>query len=194
MARPAVDPAAKQCDQGKPACSRCIRLGFHCTDAGKKRWVFKELPVATAESSGSTNRAQHEQQRQPMVTPPLRRSPSNDATLAASSFVSILQVNDCKYDIRVYGTLWDYIPQRLTFSKVLDAAIHAMSCGFRSVCTEGKEASYEALDAYEAALAILRVTLDDPTQASDPNVLCAIYVIYICQVGYQSVREKKCQC
>jgi hypothetical protein len=122
-----------------------------------------------------------------MVTPPLRRSPSNDATLALSSFVSILQVKDCRYDIRAYGALWDYVPQRLAFSKVLDAAIRAMSCAFRSVCIEGKEAPCEALDAYGTALAILRVTLDDPAQASDSNVLCAIYAIYICQVRYPSV-------
>lgn len=69
-------------------------------------------------------------------------------------------------------------------NSALDAAVAAMTTTASDLSNGYK--SPEALVRYGQALTALRTCLDNPVTAQSSSTLCAIYLIWICQVGYES--------
>jgi hypothetical protein len=111
----------------------------------------------------------------------LLRTPSNDATLMLSDFIQKLEVSDLRYDICwSYGDILREVPKRLGTNAALDASVRAIT----TVCSDlsTRQKSQEALKRYGHALRALRTCLEDPIIAQSSSTLCAVYLIWICQV------------
>ena len=165
----------KQCDQGKPACSRCVRCNIACTGSGQQRYKF-----IGQMSTGRSTRA-----RQPVAplstVRGLPQSPSNETTTIAGAFISTLEVKDLRYDLSCYGAFIKDIPKRLGSNAALDASVNVLTSAFSSLYT--RQQSLMTLSRYVNALKTLRHCLNDPSQACTANTLCAVYLLLICQVG-----------
>lgn len=164
-----------QCDQGKPACSRCVRCKIACTGSGQQRYKF-----VGQMSTGRSTRA-----RQPVASLAtvrvLPQSPSNETTTIAGAFIFTLEVKDLRYDLSCYGAFIEDIPKRLGSSTALDASVNFLTSAFSSLYTH--QQSLVTLSRYVTALKALRHCLNDPLQACTANTLCAVYLLLICQVG-----------
>ncbi|KAF1817388.1 hypothetical protein P152DRAFT_463556 [Eremomyces bilateralis CBS 781.70] len=172
----------KNCDQQRPACSRCARLQIACVGAGKQRFKFAEnLTIEHLESRRSSSnpspRRSLEAAAQPALAMPA--APSNELTLVTAAFLSTLQVTDIRFDPTVYGEFLKDIPRRLGTNAALDASVHTFSVAFPQVYSHKK--SPDVVESYSRALAALRTSLDRPSEASSINTLCAIYLMIICQ-------------
>lgn len=95
----------------------------------------------------------------------------------------MLEVEDIRYSVGAYGGFLTEIPRRLGVNQALDASVDALTTAFSSVYTHQRTS--EALAKYTQALTSLRVCLDDPAKSHQPETLCAIYLVMICQVGAQ---------
>lgn len=166
-----------QCDQSKPACSRCIRLRIPCIGSGQRRFKFKEQP------NGAQTAAREECQRQPpsYSTTALVHLPSNAATTVASALVAALEVRDLRYDLTCYGPFLTELPRRLGSDEALDAAVAAITAAYSKIYTGRR--SLDMLTKYGHALTTLRKSLDDRAKAMSVNTLCAIYLVMVCQVS-----------
>lgn len=165
----------KQCDQRKPACSRCTRCKIACIGSGQQRYKFKEPTfVGRSMTVGQT-------QAPPSHVSGLLASPSNETTSIASAFVFTLEVKDLRYDLSCYGAFLEDIPKRLGSNIALDASVNVLSSAFSSLYTH--QQSLITLSKYVNALKALRICLDDPLQAWTADTLCAVYLLLICQVG-----------
>lgn len=109
--------------------------------------------------------------------------------MAANSFISVLQINDPRYDVTCYGGFLVELPRRLGTNEALDASMKAMALSFPAIYN--KQLSYQALDSYGKALTALRNCLMDQKKAMTPETLCAIYMISICQgwIGRKDEQE-----
>lgn len=169
----------RQCDQSKPACSRCARLQISCTGSGQQRYKFKQVragpPGQAAEKRSSQSSASSSVRS-------LSRTPSNEATSTLTEFVHKLEVQDIRFDlVWAYGGLLREIPKRLGTNSALDAAVSAMTSTAADLAAGYK--SPEALVRYGQALTALRTCLGNPVTAQSSSTLCAIYLIWICQVS-----------
>jgi hypothetical protein len=99
-----------------------------------------------------------------------------------SELVNKLEIKDIRFDLCwAYGSLLKEVPPRLGRNAALDAAVIALTTS----CTDlaAKRKPHNALIKYGSALNALRGVLNDPALATAPETLCAIYVIWICQVS-----------
>ncbi|KAF2667562.1 hypothetical protein BT63DRAFT_480511 [Microthyrium microscopicum] len=164
----------KKCDQEKPKCSRCMRLGIECTGAGQQRWKFQEQ---TIHGQSLTAQSQALHNGQPSQSP--NANLSNSSTMTSGGLVALLQITDLRYDISVYGTYWDRIPRRMGTCEALDTAVAAFLQGHRN--TLSRNISIESLAAFGKALRSTQAALSDPKQAYTGNVLCAVSILAITQ-------------
>lgn len=185
-----------QCDQGKPACSRCTRLGISCVGGGKQRFKFKAQMVQLNglvsidiedERSSGTGTVTSSSSSSNSITPPngaLIRLPGNSTTMAVNAFIARLEVPDIRYDLTCFGEFLRYIPSRLGHNEALDASADALATTF-SYTVQGapSERRVAALRKYGIALNKLRICLGDPKKAKTANTMCAIYLVLVCQVG-----------
>lgn len=172
-----------QCDQNKPACSRCTRLQIPCVGCGQQRYKFKNHTVYQEPHEFSqVALSKHESPISSHVPPaPL----SNSTTRVVGSLVSALAVTDIRYELSIYGDFLLDIPKRLGRNAALDSSVAALTTAFQAVHTGLKPAKVYL--EYATALNSLRLCLDDPVEAQSPETLCAIWMIVICQVGEQSL-------
>lgn len=181
--RPAPTLTPPQCDQAKPSCARCTRLSIPCVGGGKQRYKFK---VQVLEQQGSTALVAKETCVQ---VNPLALVPRNRTGTIAAVFISKLQVTDVRYDINCYGTFLQRLPERLGKSKALDASVDAFSTALTTLHSDGNE--LRALSKYGGALNALRDSLDDPSQSTTIDTMCAIYLIMVVQVRRLAPTRKK---
>ncbi|KAF5025692.1 hypothetical protein F66182_2298 [Fusarium sp. NRRL 66182] len=135
----------KKCDQAKPTCGRCKRVGLPCVGNGVKRWKFQSL---------------QSQDLDPRLTPAPSRSPSNSRTKVTSSLVHILQVEDCRYDIRAFGGRFiPDLPSQIGSSPALD--------------------TLDALTSYGEALAATRKSILDDREPINMKMQM-VSVMFIC--------------
>lgn len=115
------------------------------------------------------------------------RVPSTDTSIMAAAFVAAFQVTDIRYAMTYYGPFLRDIPRRLGNSTVLDSAVRALSTAYPFLHT----GSYppNVLFLYGLSLRALRECLNDPAEARNPNTLCAVYLIIICQVKFHLAVE-----
>lgn len=175
--RVAILKYRSQCDQNKPACSRCTRLQIPCIGCGQQRYRFKNQTI-DHRSSGphqlvtvKASAAKH------APCPPL----SNSTTRAADGLVSALGVTDIRFELSIYGDFLRDIPRRLGRNAALDSSVAALTTAFEAIHTRHQPA--EVFTKYARALNSLRLCLDDPVEAQTPETLCAIWIVVICQVG-----------
>jgi hypothetical protein len=91
---------------------------------------------------------------------------------------------DLRYHLSwTYGGYLEDIPQRLGRSEALDTAVDALVCAHSDFAGSGREVSPMSLRKYSDAIATLRVCLNDASQASSADTLCAVTLLMICHVG-----------
>ncbi|KAF8848255.1 hypothetical protein BDZ45DRAFT_810934 [Acephala macrosclerotiorum] len=163
----------KRCDQGKPVCSRCTRLGISCIGSGKQRFKFVEQQAGTAKPI----RAAHAVQI--LTIGGISVVPCNQTMMIAGALCSALEVKDVRYDLSVYGEFLQHIPRRLGTNKALDASVKALTTSFASV--PSRKRSIEGYETYVQGLQALRVCLGDPKEVGSPDTLCAVYLMMLCQ-------------
>lgn len=168
----------KKCDQGQPSCSRCTRLDVACIGCGQRRYKFVGNQLVAAKL---TSRGQAVFQTLPFTVQVISLTPSNESTMLAGAFCSALKVTDVRYDLSVYGEFFKGIPRRLGSNAALDASVNALITTFASV--HSKQQSLEVFESNIQALKALRECLNDPTEATSANTLCAVYLVIICQVS-----------
>ena len=112
---------------------------------------------------------------------------SNEATIMLNDFIQKLQVRDPRYDlVWAYGALINEIPRRLGTNAALDASVLAMTSAISGIGHIRK--SPEVFRRYGNALRALKTCLNDPVAVRSSSTLCAIYLVWICQVWIFSSR------
>lgn len=110
------------------------------------------------------------------------KGPSNATTALADALIQKLKVRDPRYDLCwAYGGLLNELPRRLGTNAALDASVSAMMTIVSDL--GDKPRSPEVFAAYGKALVSLKTCLHDPIAVQSSSTLCAIYLIWICQVG-----------
>lgn len=110
----------------------------------------------------------------------LKPFPTNDQLIITGNLISLLRVEDVRYDLSYYGLFLKEIPKHIGSNKALDASVMALVDGFSTLHT--KEVSRGALVHYGHALRALRLTLLDPKQSTSVSTMCAIYLIMVTEV------------
>lgn len=111
------------------------------------------------------------------------RSLSNVGTSILDEFVHKLEVTDLRYDVcGSFGALFKAIPKRFGTNAALDASVCALTTVLSSLsCVRQPPKAYAR---YGYALTALKDCLEDPIAIQSSSTVCAIYLIWICQVGY----------
>lgn len=145
----------------------------------------KSKRAAPAKSKGDKNGREVAPRR--LLPSPLNFTVSSEVAKAASAFVSVLEVSDPRYDITCYGGWVLDLPRRLGANEALDASVNALSATFPAV--HSKQITCKALSSYVKALEVLRLYIADPVKVREPETLCAIYLVMICQVRWSGQRS-----
>ncbi|KAH6959264.1 hypothetical protein DER45DRAFT_257251 [Fusarium avenaceum] len=166
----------KKCDQAKPACGRCKRVGIPCIGNGLKRWKFHSFQ--SEEQDGA-------------LTQVTRRYPSNDLSRMSSSLVHILRTEDWRFDIRAFGGI--LIPElvaQIGCSPALDSCVGAMVALYRS--HQSRESKVGALTRYGEALTATRKAILDPKESIKMKMQ-VVSVMYSCHywVDRKSVEQHR---
>ena len=118
----------------------------------------------------------------------LERIASNETTLLTSSLIEKMEVEDLRYNVSfACGNVLRDIPQRLGSDPALDAAAGAFAISLPCVLTRRR--SPQMLKKYGLALSRLRTSLDDPGRARNASTVCAIYLVWVCQVSISPLLE-----
>ncbi|KAL6827737.1 hypothetical protein V8C40DRAFT_264912 [Trichoderma camerunense] len=172
----------KKCDALKPACSRCARLQIPCVGAGQRRFMFKVQTAASRSKRPITGSQDHDQETasSSLISVGNPSSPpSNAMTLATGAFVSVLEVDDPRYDVTGWTVFLNEIPRRMSTSDLLDASAKTFASTLSAVQSK-QPRPVENLSQFGNALHILRGSLvEDKDQIVDS--LCSIYLILLCQ-------------
>ena len=164
-----------QCDQRKPACSRCERLQIACVGAGEVRYKF------IARQSASTSVALMIPKVQWHGSAAILPAPSSDVTIIANAFISALEATPFQTQMPYYGNFPQHIPRRLGHNDGLDSAVCALTSALPAL--SGNPPTSTTFRKYGKALRHLRVCLSNPTEMHSPETLCAMYLIMVTQVS-----------
>ena len=159
----------------QPSCSRCLRLGIQCVGSGQKRFRFV----------GDTTLIRRDKDPEVEVAV-VSLSPEiehicNEVSSLQTAVGHALQSENVSYDLSLWGKFLVQVPSRLGHNAALDASAKALvSCydGFRVGIT-----SLGAIEEYSEALAVLRKSLSNEQEATSLNIICAVYMMIICQVS-----------
>ncbi|KJZ76218.1 hypothetical protein HIM_04300 [Hirsutella minnesotensis 3608] len=181
---------ASQCNQARPACSRCTRLGIPCIGSGQQRFKFKDESKVLRENHG-----QQLSQRKPATSKPksgsslsFRTGPvlgapswplSNGLTRTNGAIISVLEISDPRYDVFAFGPFIKDIPAQLGTHDALDASTEALTSAI--YCVQTRRVTPESLTKYARALKQVQHTLNGSATVYSEQTLCAIYFIMLCQ-------------
>ncbi|KAL7938484.1 hypothetical protein V8C35DRAFT_288200 [Trichoderma chlorosporum] len=172
----------KKCDALKPACSRCERLQIPCVDAGQRRFMFKVQTAASRSKKPLSGFERHYQEASDSSVICVGRPsspPSNAITLATGAFVSVLEVDDPRYDVTGWTNFLKEIPRRMGTSDALDASATTFANTLSAVQSKQPQ-SVDNLSQFGNTLHVLQDSLlEEKDQIAD--LLCAIYLILLCQ-------------
>lgn len=160
-----------QCDEAQPSCSRCQKRQIPCIGGGRQRFVFKTYGVDHLKKLGSAESS-------------ISQTPRSSPDMAVSmSLINKLQNRQSRFEINwAHGSFMDEIPRRTNHSVALAAATEAFMLALP--CTEVSHTlSQRRLRSYTAALGATRLALLHPDEAYTLNTLCAVYLLWICQVS-----------
>ncbi|KAJ5550122.1 transcriptional regulator family: Fungal Specific TF [Penicillium sp. DV-2018c] len=175
----------KKCDEKQPACGRCLRLKVNCVGSGQRRYMFKQEPLSSKSHQSSqtiliATPTSNKREISVLNIPPA--CPATYMTLLTNSFVAIIKRStDLRFNLWwSFGIFLEEVPRRLGSNEALDRAVDAVTTAHADFCTH-HPVSVQALSKYSLALKTLRFYLQDPFQARDPNTLCAVMILLICQ-------------
>ena len=163
-----------QCDQVQPTCSRCQKLGMPCVGGGVQRFIFKKHDISKLVKSSRPDLA-------------ISQMPSSPTMAVSMSLVNKIQTRHLRFEINwVHGSFLDEVPRRLSHSQALAAATEAFMLSIP--CADlSHTLSRRRLRSYTSALYATRLALSQPVEAYSLNTLCAVYLLWICQVCRYSV-------
>lgn len=156
-----------KCDEVKPTCGLCSRLGTECVGNGVKRWKF--MPYRDdAGSSGNESLS-------------MSRTPSNETTSLAAALVHALEVQDVRYNIRTFGgKLMSDLPSQLGTNPELDTTVAAVVALYTA--RQSHRPKVKALKRYGEALSAASRVLE---KQNEPAIIRmqTVMMLFICQVG-----------
>ncbi|KAG7431992.1 hypothetical protein Forpi1262_v005752 [Fusarium oxysporum f. sp. raphani] len=159
----------KKCDQAKPTCGRCKRVGVPCVGNGVKRWKFHSF--------------QNDDQSL------IKRRPSNEQTQLSSSLVHILQTEDARFDIRAFGgKLIPEIVAQIGCSPALDSCVNAMVSLYKS--HRCQESRIDALTRYGEALTATRNAILDPKEKIIMKMQ-VVSIMFVCHYWVDPVMKNQ---
>lgn len=158
-----------QCDQAQPTCSRCQKLSIPCVGGGMQRFIFKTHDVSKLAKSSRPDLA-------------ISHMPSSPAMAVSMSLIDKIQNRHLKFEINwAHGSFLDDVPRRLSHSQALAAATEAFMLSIP--CADVPHTlSRRRLRSYTSALHATRLALSNPVEAYSLNTLCAVYLLWVCQV------------
>ncbi|KAH7248624.1 uncharacterized protein BKA55DRAFT_728726 [Fusarium redolens] len=165
----------KKCDQAKPACSRCARLGVPCVGSGEQKYVFKPVSF-TKPSKASFQRTRKREQSSPVS---ILHKPQNSSTLLEAKLVAALKITDLRYGLHCYGVFLEHIPNRLGRIHSLDASVDLMMSALPYHYTH--DIPSEVLAKYDCVLKVLKASLNITGTRLSPEYLAAFQIMTICQ-------------
>jgi hypothetical protein len=117
----------------------------------------------------------------------ISQMPSSPAMAVSMSLVNKIQTRHLKFEINwAHGSFLDEVPRRLSHSQALAAATEAFMLS--TPCAGVSHTlSRRRLRSYTSALYATRLALSHPVEAYSLNTLCAVYLLWICQVCQYSV-------
>ncbi|KAI1015083.1 hypothetical protein LB503_004020 [Fusarium chuoi] len=113
----------KKCDQVKPACSRCARLGVPCVGSGEQKYVFKPVSFTKPFKTSFSKPRKRETSSQVSIL----HKPQNSLTLLQAKLVAALEITNFRYGLDCYGDSLEHIPSRLGHSHALDISVDLMT-------------------------------------------------------------------
>ncbi|KAJ3519918.1 hypothetical protein NM208_g13933 [Fusarium decemcellulare] len=162
------------CDEAQPKCGRCQKLGIACVGMGTRRFRFQEYKPKTGQNQ---------------LTPSPSRSPSNETTMTTSAFISLMGIDDERYDMKVYGPhFFAELPRRIGSNDALDASTSAVITAFTSVRLRKYDPN--VLVQFGRALRALRTCLDDPKQPVTLKMEM-VGMILLCQLWIDNKQANK---
>jgi hypothetical protein len=158
-----------QCDQLQPTCSRCQKLGIPCVGGGLQRFIFKTHDVSKLVKSSRPDLA-------------ISQMPSSPAMAVSMSLIDKIQNRHLRFEINwAHGSFLDDVPRRLSHNQALAAATEAFMLSIP--CADVPHTLLRRrLRSYASALHATRVALSNPVEAYSLNTLCAVYLLWVCQV------------
>ncbi len=130
--------------------------------------------------------------RHPLIEQPSRVL-SNELSSLSTAFVHRLSP---QVDIR-FQLVWNFgayhasIPCRLGISAALDAAADVLVAAHTAFCTGNLVSDQVVWRKYSRALSVLRHDLDDVAKARSAESLCAVMLISIAQVRYETYNRSR---
>ncbi|KAF5624964.1 hypothetical protein F52700_9339 [Fusarium sp. NRRL 52700] len=165
----------KKCDQAKPACSRCARLGIPCVGSGEQKYVFKPVSFTKPFNTSFPKTRKRDKSSQVSIT----HKPQNSLTLLQAKLVAALEITDFRYGLNCYGDFLEHIPRRLGHSHALDVSIDLMMSILPYHYTHEIPAQF--LAKYGSCLKVLRSSQEKKgTQLSFEDI-AAFHIMAICQ-------------
>ncbi|EWG45008.1 hypothetical protein FVEG_05952 [Fusarium verticillioides 7600] len=165
----------KKCDQVRPACSRCARLGIPCVGSGEQKYVFK--PVSFTKPFKTSFSKPRKQQTSSQVS--MLHKPQSPLTLLQAKLVAALETTDLRYGLSCYGYFLEHIPRRLGHSHALDVSVDLMMSLFPYHYSF--EIPSQVLAKYSSGLKVLRDPQDETGTKLSPEDVAAFHIIMICQ-------------
>lgn len=124
---------------------------------------------------------------QPPTPDPLSVVPSSQSSIIARQLITRLEVQDLRFDLRVFGAFLRFIPARIGHNKALDAATDAFATSFTNM-----QRGTNQLTTYpkhgEALRALREALTGSPVKPEDvSDTMCAIYLTMITAVSGATV-------
>ena len=112
----------------------------------------------------------------------ISQMPSSPAMAVSMSLVNKIQTRHSRFEINwAHGSFLDDVPRRISHSQALAAATEAFMLAIP--CTDVSHTlSRRRLRSYTSALYATRLALSHSVEAYSLNTLCAVYLLWICQV------------
>lgn len=117
----------------------------------------------------------------------ISQMPSSPAMALSMSLVDKIQNRHSRFEINwAHGSFLDDVPRRLSHSQALAAATEAFMLSIP--CADVPHTlSRRRLRSYTSALYATRLALSHSVEAYSINTLCAVYLLWICQVRKHAV-------
>jgi len=177
-----------QCDATEGTCSRCQRLHISCIGLGKRRYKFVEeakYSLVHAEQKSVESDVMLVGRNDPLPSATLVYSPTNKHTYRVSAFIDKLNpTRGVKYNLAwSFGDYLCDIPGHLGRNEALDAAADALITACDRFPAGYADQPRRFLAKYVEAVRALRLCLDDEQTVTEPETLCAVMLLLICQVS-----------
>ncbi|KAI1011258.1 hypothetical protein LB504_002212 [Fusarium proliferatum] len=165
----------KKCDQVKPACSRCARLGVPCVGSGEQKYVFKPVSFTKPFKTSFSKPRKCETSSQVSVL----HKPQNSFSLLQAKLVAGLEITDFRYGLNCYGDFLEHIPSRLGHSHALDVSVDLMMSVLPYHYTHEIPSQVEAK--YSSCLKVLRGLQDKKGTQLNFEDMASFQIMTICQ-------------